>query len=197
MILKFVFKLGCFMKKYSEDDTRVKFIDTKLYESSYKEENIRRNYYFTDGRKLLGGKRGERKFADYLLRYESNNLAIIEAKKLSKDPLDGLSQGIEYAKILNISFVYSSNGEKIYEYDMRSHKGEYIDKFPSPKELFNRIYGNVKEWQYRLLTQNVMYILQKELRYYQKIAIDKVIEAIINDKNRIYSLLLLAQEKLP
>lgn len=120
-----------------------------------------------------------------MLRYEGNNLAIIEAKKFSKDPLDGLSQGIEYAKILNVPFVYSSNGEKIYEYDIRNHSGEYIDKFPSPKELFDRIYGNVKEWQYKLLTQNVMYIPQKELRYYQKIAIDKVIEAIINNKNRI------------
>ncbi len=170
---------------YSEDDTRVKFIDAKLYDSSWSEENIKRNYYFTDGRKLLGGKRAQRKFADYLLRYEGNNLAIIEAKKFSKDPLDGLSQGIEYAKILNVPFVYSSNGEKIYEYDMRSHSGEYIDKFPSPKELFDRIFGNLKEWQYRLLTQKPMYIPQKELRYYQKIAIDKVIEAIINNKNRI------------
>lgn len=106
---------------YSEDDTRVKFIDAKLYDSSWNEENIKRNYYFTDGRKLLGGKRAQRKFADYLLRYEGNNLAIIEAKKFTKDPLDGLSQGIEYAKILNVPFVYSSNGEKIYEYDMRSH----------------------------------------------------------------------------
>ncbi|EAJ4476864.1 DEAD/DEAH box helicase [Campylobacter coli] len=170
---------------YSEDDTRVKFIDAKLYDSSWNEENIIRNYYFTDGRKLIGNKRAERKFADYLLRYEGNNLAIIEAKKFSKDPLDGLSQGIEYAKILNVPFVYSSNGEKIYEYDMRSHSGEYIDKFPSPKELFDRIFGNLKEWQYRLLTQKSMYIPQKELRYYQKIAIDKVIEAIINNKNRI------------
>lgn len=68
---------------------------------------------------------------------------------------------------------------------MRSHSGEYIDKFPSPKELFDRIFGNLKEWQYRLLTQKPMYIPQKELRYYQKIAIDKVIEAIINNKNRI------------
>ncbi|EJW2993690.1 DEAD/DEAH box helicase family protein, partial [Campylobacter jejuni] len=152
---------------------------------SWNEENIKRNYYFTDGRKLLGGKRAQRKFADYLLRYEGNNLAIIEAKKFSKDPLDGLSQGIEYAKILNVPFVYSSNGEKIYEYDIRSHSGEYIDKFPSPKELFDRIFGNLKEWQYRLLTQKPMYIPQKELRYYQKIAIDKVIEAIINNKDRI------------
>lgn len=67
---------------FSEDDTRVKFIDVKLHASSWGEENIVRNYYFTSGRKLLGGKRGERKFADYLLKYEGNNLAIIEAKKL-------------------------------------------------------------------------------------------------------------------
>lgn len=99
--------------------------------------------------------------------------------------MDGLSQDIEYAKILNVPFVYSSNGEKIYEYDMRSHSGEYIDKFPTPKELFDRIFGNLKEWQYRLLAQKPMYIPQKELRYYQKIAVDKVIEAIINNKNRI------------
>lgn len=46
---------------YSEDDTRVKFIDAKLYNSSWYEENIKRNYYFTDGRKLLGGKRAQRK----------------------------------------------------------------------------------------------------------------------------------------
>lgn len=59
---------------YSEDDTRVKFIDAKLYDSSWNEENIIRNYYFTDGRKLIGNKRAERKFADYLLRYEGNNL---------------------------------------------------------------------------------------------------------------------------
>ncbi|TKX32920.1 EcoAI/FtnUII family type I restriction enzme subunit R [Campylobacter aviculae] len=169
----------------SEDDTRVKFIDTKLYSSSWSEADIRRNYYFTTGRKLLGGKRGERKFVDYLLTYEGKNLAVIEAKKLSKDALDGLSQGIEYAKNLNVFFVYSTNGEKIYEYDMRSSKGEYIDKFPTPKELFDRIYGNLKEWQYKLLTQKPMYIPEKELRYYQKIAVDKVIEAIINDKDRI------------
>ncbi|MBZ7940206.1 EcoAI/FtnUII family type I restriction enzme subunit R [Campylobacter molothri] len=173
------------MKFLSEDDTRVKFIDTKLYSSSWSEADIRRNYYFTTGRKLLGGKRGERKFVDYLLTYEGKNLAVIEAKKLSKDALDGLSQGIEYAKNLNIFFVYSTNGEKIYEYDMRSSSGEYIDKFPTPKELFDRIHGNLKEWQYKLLTQKPMYMPEKELRYYQKIAVDKVIEAIINDKDRI------------
>lgn len=170
---------------YSEDDTRVKLIDTKLYASSWKEENIIRNYYFTDGRKLIGNKRGERKFADYLLKFQNNHLAIIEAKKQNKDALDGLSQGIEYARILNVPFVYSTNGDKIYEYNLKTSSGEYIEKFPTPKELFARIYGNLKEWQYKLLTQRELYIPQKELRYYQKIAVDKVIEALINGKDRI------------
>ncbi|EAH4470911.1 DEAD/DEAH box helicase [Campylobacter coli] len=170
---------------YSEDDTRVKLIDAKLYASSWKEENIIRNYYFTDGRKLIGNKRAERKFADYLLKFQNNNLAIIEAKKQNKDALDGLSQGIEYAKTLNVPFVYSTNGDKIYEYDLRVSRGEYIENFPSPNELFQRVYGNLKEWQYKLLTQRELYIPQKTLRYYQKIAVDKVIEAIINNKNRI------------
>ncbi|EAI3764212.1 DEAD/DEAH box helicase [Campylobacter coli] len=170
---------------YSEDDTRVKLIDAKLYASSWKEENITRNYYFTDGRKLIGNKRAERKFADYLLKFQNNNLAIIEAKKQNKDALDGLSQGIEYAKTLNVPFVYSTNGDKIYEYDLRVSRGEYIENFPSPNELFERIYGNLKEWQYKLLTQRELYIPQKTLRYYQKIAVDKVIEALINGKDRI------------
>ncbi|EMH3592692.1 DEAD/DEAH box helicase family protein [Campylobacter coli] len=170
---------------YSEDDTRVKLIDTKLYASSWSEENITRNYYFTDGRKLIGNKRAERKFADYLLKFQNNNLAIIEAKKQNKDALDGLSQGIEYARALNAPFVYSTNGDKIYEYDLRVSRGEYIENFPSPNELFQRIYGNLKEWQHKLLTQRELYIPQKTLRYYQKIAVDKVIEALINGKDRI------------
>lgn len=77
------------------------------------------------------------------------------------------------------------NGDKIYEYDLRISRGEYIENFPSPSELFERIYGNLKEWQYKLLTQRELYIPQKTLRYYQKIAVDKVIEALINGKDRI------------
>ncbi|EAK6591736.1 DEAD/DEAH box helicase [Campylobacter lari] len=173
------------LKHFSEDDTRVKLIDVKLHASSWSEENIIRNYYFTDGRKLIGNKRGERKFADYLLKFQNNNLAIIEAKKQSKDPLDGLSQGIEYARILNVAFVYSTNGDKIYEYNLKTSSGEYIENFPTPSDLFARIYGNLKEWQHKLLSQRELYIPQKELRYYQKIAVDKVIEALINGKNRI------------
>ncbi|MCE3038214.1 EcoAI/FtnUII family type I restriction enzme subunit R [Helicobacter anatolicus] len=169
----------------SEADTRIKFIDTKLKDSHWSEDCIKREYYFTDGRKLLGNKRGVRKFADYLLSFQNNNLAIIEAKKLGKDSLSGLSQAIEYAKILNIRFVYVTNGEQIYEYDMCNLEGGYIEEFPSPQILFARTFGNLLEWQYKLVTQREYQIPQKELRYYQKIAVDRVVQALINNKNRI------------
>jgi type I restriction enzyme, R subunit len=73
----------------SESDTRAKFIDPWLKESGW-ESYIIREYYFTEGRKLLGGKRGKRLFVDYLLRYKNINLAIIEAKKIEKHPTGGL-----------------------------------------------------------------------------------------------------------
>ncbi|PAV00746.1 DEAD/DEAH box helicase [Helicobacter sp. TUL] len=168
-----------------ETDTRIKFIDTKLKDSSWSEDFIKREYYFTDGRKLLGGKRGVRKFADYLLCFQNNNLAIIEAKRLGKDSLDGLSQAIEYGEILGVRFVYATNGIDIYEYDRLDSQGRYIDEFPSPQILFDRIFGNLLEWQHKLLTQKELHIPQKPLRYYQKIALDRVIQALINNKKRI------------
>jgi type I restriction enzyme R subunit len=66
---------------YSESDTRAKFIDPKLFEQGWVESQITREYYFTDGRKLPGNKRGPRLFVDYLLKDYGLNLAIVEAKK--------------------------------------------------------------------------------------------------------------------
>lgn len=170
---------------FSEQDTRVKIIDEKLKLALWNEENIIREYYFNAGKKLIGGKRGQRKFVDYLLKFQNKHLAIIEAKKLSKDPLDGLSQAQEYAKNLDVRFVYCTNGEKIYEYDMQNARGEYVQNFATPQVLFERVFGNLKEWQHKLLTQKDLFIPQKELRYYQKIAVERVIRALIEQKDRI------------
>ena len=93
---------------YSESDTRSKLIDPKIKASAWLESNIVREYFFTDGRKLIGGKRGKRYFVDYLLTYKNTNLAIIEAKAESKDPLDGLQQSINYAERLGIDYVYTT-----------------------------------------------------------------------------------------
>ena len=79
-------------------DTRVKLIDPQIKSNGWSENHIVREYYFTDGRKLIGNKRGKRYFVDYLLTYKNTNLAIVEAKSEDKDPLDGLQQSINYAE---------------------------------------------------------------------------------------------------
>ena len=76
----------------SESDTRANFIDPKLVDSEWEAMHIVREYYFTDGRKLLGNKRGKRLFLDYLLKFNNVNLAIVEAKKLGDHPTKGLQQ---------------------------------------------------------------------------------------------------------
>lgn len=81
--------------------------------------------------------------------------------------------------------MYCTNGEKIYEYDIQNARGEYVQNFATPQVLFERVFGNLKEWQHKLLTQKDLFIPQKELRYYQKIAVERVIRALIEQKDRI------------
>jgi len=96
--------------RYSESDTRANFIDPLLNECGWKPENIQREYYFTDGRKILNNKRGKRKFVDYLLKHRNVNLAILEAKSSGKHPTEGLQQAIDYANDL----IKKNNWKKRY-----------------------------------------------------------------------------------
>ncbi|MCF6172542.1 MAG: type I restriction enzyme HsdR N-terminal domain-containing protein [Campylobacteraceae bacterium] len=123
---------------YTEADTRAKLIDSKIKSYGWLESHIVREYYFTDGRKLIGGKRGKQYYVDYLLVYKNTNLAIIEAKAENKDPLDGLLQSINYAQKLKIDFVHATNGHKIYEHNLGTGKGAWIEEYPTPQELFSR-----------------------------------------------------------
>lgn len=168
----------------SESDTRAKHIDPKLKESGW-EEFVIREHYFTDGRKLLGGKRGQRLFADYLLRYKNTNLAIIEAKKLGKHPTDGLQQAIRYADKLKVRFIFATNGEKIYQFDMKTGTGDYIDHFPTPEALFQESVDNLTSLKKQLLGVPFYLVGDKQPRYYQEIAVNKAVEAIADDKKRV------------
>ena len=121
---------------YTEADTRAKLIDPRIKLSGWLESNIVREYYFTDGRKLIGRARGKQYCVDYLFVYENANLAIIEVKAEHKDPLDGFQKSINYAQKLDIAFVFASNGHKIYEYNLRAEKGDWFEAFPAPQGLF-------------------------------------------------------------
>ncbi len=168
-----------------EADTRAKFIDPKLRESEWSEDYIIREHYFTDGRKLLGGKRGERLFADYLLRYKNINLAIIEAKRIGKHPTDGLQQAINYADKLKVKFVYATNGVQIYEFDMTTGKGDYVERFPTPEALFRRCVENLSSLKEQLLSVPFYLTGDKKARYYQEIAVNKAVEAIADGQKRV------------
>ena len=170
---------------YSEADTKAKLITPKLINDGWKEANIVREYYFTDGRKLIGNKRGKRYFVDYLLTYKNTNLSIVEAKAEHKDPLDGLQQSINYGEKLKIDYVYSTNGHKIYEHSLVTGKGKYIDKYPSPDELFNRKYGIYKHDELNPITYPFYIEGTVKPRFYQQIAVQKALEAIVKKQDRI------------
>ncbi|WP_127845477.1 EcoAI/FtnUII family type I restriction enzme subunit R [Psychroflexus aestuariivivens] len=169
----------------SEADTRANFIDPKLSESQWDPVHIVREYYFTDGRKLLGDKRGKRLFLDYLLKYNNTNLAIVEAKKLSDHPTKGLQQALDYAEKLRINFVYATNGKQIYEFDRRTGKGDYIKDFPTPQDLYHRLFGSRNKLKEQL--HNIPFLLTGNFkpRYYQEIAVNKTMESIADGNKRI------------
>ncbi len=184
MIKYFYSFKGCFLA-YSESDTRSKLIDPLIKQSDWLESNIVREYYFTDGRKLIGGKRGKRYFVDYLLTYKNTNLAIIEAKAESKDPLDGLQQSINYAQRLGIDYVYTTNGHKIYEHSLKDGKGRFIENYPTPDELFERKYAAQPPKAQNVITSPFHIEGTMKPRFYQQIAVQKTIESIADKRDRV------------
>ena len=182
--------------KYSEEDVKYQFITPSIENAGWDKNQIRFEYSFTDGEmiiKNMKAKRGVRKRADYLLSYKENlPLAVVEAKDQKHAVGDGMQQGINYAEILDVPFVYSSNGSGFLEHDMITGKERelYLDEFPSPEELWermidekkisNKVEDIIKEPYHRGSGQN-----PKTPRYYQRIAVNRTIEAIANGKNRI------------
>ena len=169
---------------FSESDTRANYIDPQLKSNKWESNNIKREYYFTDGRKSLWNKRWDRKFADYLLRNKWSNLAIIEAKKEWLSPTEWLEQVKDYWKILNLRFVYSSNWKETYEFDLLTWKWIFIDNYPTPEELYKKVHTEINETREALLNEPFL-LSDKKPRYYQEIAINKTMEAIWNWEDRI------------
>lgn len=169
---------------FSESDTRSKFIDQKLKNDGWQENSIIREYYFTDWRKLLWNARWKRKFADYILSYKWIKLAIIEAKKLDLEATEWLEQVKEYAKILNLRFVFSTNWKKIYQFDMQTGFWSFVENYPNPEKLYEMVFEAENEVREILLKES-FYLTDKKPRYYQEIAIQKTIEKIAENQKRI------------
>lgn len=169
----------------TEADTRANYIDPALKAASWQPVNIKREHYFTDGRKMAGGVRGRRCFVDYLLHKDNRYLAVIEAKKESEHPTKGLQQAIDYANKLRVRFVYSSNGKQTYEFDLETGKGDYIEFYPTPTELEKRYAGETTDLSQEL--RSIPFHLEGAMqpRYYQELAVHAATDAIGQGKSRI------------
>lgn len=178
----------------NEEDIKYRFITPAIETAGWAKNQIRLEYTFTDGRVIVRKNlvtRGDKKRADYLLSYKPNlPLAIVEAKRGSKSLGDGMQQGINYANILDIPFVYSSNGSGFLEHDMATgiERELTLEQFPSPTQLWERYkkYKNITEKEEKIITEPYYFRQNdKSPRYYQRIAINRTIEAISKGQERI------------
>jgi len=178
----------------NESDTRMKLIDPAI-QRAWDMKQIRTEYYFTDGEIIVRGQmtmRGKPKKADYMLSYTTGlPLAIVEAKDTSHSAGFGLQQAMGYAEALDIPFAYSSNGKGFVEHDFFTGKERNLgmDEFPTPAELWGRYKaGKGISTDHAVGTITTPYHYEhggNVPRYYQRIAINRTIEAIAKGKNRV------------
>ncbi len=185
-------------KDLNETEICQSFITPAIVKAGWdKLTQIRREYSFTAGQVIVRGKvamRGKQKRADYLLFYENNlPLAVVEAKD-NKHPVGaGMQQGIDYAETLDVPFVFASNGDGFMFHDRTGlstpvERFVSLDDFPSPDELWSRYrawkgFSNEAE----KIVRHPYYEdpSGKEPRYYQRIAIQRTVEAVARGQRRI------------
>lgn len=180
----------------TEEDVKFRYITPAIEKAGWHKEDIFYEYYITKGAVQVHGNsvtRGAAKKADYILTYGvvKQPLAVVEAKQMKFPVGYGMNQAMEYAQMLDIKFAYSSNGKGFIEYDFFTGKTKElkIDEFPTPQELWQRYcVGKELDEETEKIVQEPYYIdtfNNKKPRYYQRIAIDRTIEAIAKNQKRI------------
>lgn len=182
----------------SERDICTKYITPALQQSGWDSASqIREEVSFTKGRIIVRGKlvtRGKQKRADYILYYKPNiPIALIEAKDDNHAVGDGMQQALEYAATLDIPFVFSSNGDAFLFHD-RTGQDALVESelpmgaFPSPE----RLWAAYRAWKGLDPAQEDVFLQNyhddgsgKKPRYYQRIAINRTVEAVVKGQNRI------------
>ncbi|WP_290681970.1 EcoAI/FtnUII family type I restriction enzme subunit R, partial [Halothiobacillus sp. 15-55-196] len=147
---------------------------------------VRREYPITLGRIEGAGKRGKALTADYVLEYRNTKLAVVEAKAWNKPLTEGEGQAKDYSGKLAIRFAYATNGQGIYGIDMESGVEAELANYPSPDELWARTFASQNIWRDRFaevpFEDRGGYF---QSRYYQDIAIERVLAAIADHQSRI------------
>jgi type I restriction enzyme R subunit len=173
----------------NEAETRAELIDPVLATAGWGQvdgSRVAREYVIAPGRILGAGRPQKKLILDYLMLYRNRKLAVVEAKSEDKPLTEGLGQAKQYAEKLGVRFAYSTNGLGFYEVDMETGVEGPVPAVPSPEVLWQRMFANTS-------------VLETELtdvpfesnggafggRYYQDIAVEKVLAAIADGKDRV------------
>src|SRR5262245_51487628 len=179
------------MPLISEADTCRKYVVPELYAAGWSDDQITEQKTFTDGRIILAGskvRRGPQKRADYLLRYRRDfPIAVVEAKSIYKKCGDGLQQAKDYAQILGLKFAYATNGTGIIEHDFLTGLDTDVTAFPSAEELWRRLRAaeNIAEDVAERVLAPYYHLSGKSPRYYQEIAINRAVQAVLQGRRRV------------
>ena len=177
----------------NEADTCRVHVTPKLQEAGWEQtpHSLTEQKQFTDGRVFTTGgviRRGPQKRADYLLRYTRDfALAVVEAKPESDPVGTGMQQAKDYAEILGLKFAYATNGHEILEFDYTTGLERPLSAFPAPGELWARLRaaeGIADHAANRLLTPSNT-VGSTTPRYYQEIAINRAVQAILQGQPRV------------
>lgn len=173
----------------NEAETRAELIDPLLAAAGWgvaEGSRIRREYPITLGRLEGAGKRGKALSADYVLEYRNTKLAVVEAKSDEKELTEGVGQAKDYAGKLSIRFTYATNGKGIYGIDMHTGAEGELPTFPRPEALWQVTFATENRWRNRFASipfEDKGGFFQG--RYYQDIAIERVLAALVEGRDRI------------
>ena len=173
----------------NEAETRAELIDPLLAAAGWgvvEGSRIRREFSITPGRIEGGGRRGKPLTADYVLTYRNTKLAVVEAKPNTAPLSEGVAQAKDYAGKLQLRFTYASNGLGVYAIDMATGEEGEAEAFPSPQELWESTFAEENAWWDRFAA--IPYPDKGgswQIRFYQDIAVQRVLEAIASGRDRI------------
>ncbi len=173
----------------NEAETRAEHIDPALKDAGWgavEGSRVRREYPITPGPLEGHGRRGKSLTADYVLVYRNRRLAVIEAKAWDRPLTEGVGQAKNYADKLALRFAYATNGQGVYGIDMHTGQEGVIPHYPTPEELWSLTFTEPNAWRDRFTA--VPFEDRggsHPSRYYQDIAVERVLEAIAAGRTRI------------
>jgi type I restriction enzyme R subunit len=173
----------------NEAETRAEHIDPALKAAGWgvvEGSRVLREYPITPGRIEGLGRRSKPLIADYVLVYRNHKLAVIEAKAWNEALTEGVAQAKQYAEKLTVRFTFATNGQGVYGIDMETGKEGEWPNYPSPDELWTLTFAKQDTWRDRFAA---VPFEDKggshPSRYYQDIAVERVMDAIAAGKPRI------------